>query len=202
MPATPDERPLIGERIVVIGNTSSGKSTLGARLADTIGGAHIELDALFWRTPGWQPPEDSDFRAAIRDAIESAPRWASSGNYLSHGAQDILWPLADTLIWLDMPLTTVLPRVVSRSWRRWRDDELLWGTQRESFWKHLKLWDTEESLISFAIRYHRPKQRQYAAEFADPRWEHLRKYRLRSPRAVEAFVAACDRDLRGAGVHG
>ena len=96
--------------------------------------------------------------------------------------------MADPLIWLDMPLRTVLPRVIGRSWRRWRDDELLWGTQKEQFWRHLKLWDTEESLISFAIRYHRPKQRQHAAQLADPRWAHLHKFRPRSPKAVAAFL--------------
>ncbi|MDA0351183.1 MAG: adenylate kinase [Chloroflexi bacterium] len=187
MPPTANDRPLIGERIVVIGNTSSGKSTLAARLAEIVGGTHVELDALYWRIPCWQPPEAADFQAAVRDSIAGTPRWASSGNYLGSGAQEILWPLADTLIWLDMPLPMVLRRVVKRSWRRWRDDELLWGTQRENFWDHLKLW-TDESLIHFAIRYHRPKRRQYAAEFTDPRWAHLRKYRLRSPSAVAAFL--------------
>jgi adenylate kinase family enzyme len=186
------ERSLVGDRILVIGNTSSGKSTLGKRLAELIGGKHIELDALFWRIPDWQQPEAADFRARISEAIAGQPRWVSSGNYLSWGAQDLLWPLADTLIWLDMPLPTVLRRVTSRSWRRWRDDELLWGTQREQFWRHLKLWDPEESLISFAVRYHRPKQREYAAHLDDPRWAQLRKYRLRSPRAVAAFVARCE----------
>ncbi len=181
--------PLIGDRIVVIGNTNAGKSTLAAQLADLIDGKHIELDAIFWRNPGWQEPEASEFQAAVRAAIDGTPRWTSSGNYFRHATPDILWPLADTLIWLDMPLRAVLPRVVRRSWRRWRDDELLWGTQRENFWDHLKLWN-KESLIHFAIRYDRPKRRAYAAEFADPRWAHLQKYRLRTPRAVASFLEA------------
>ena len=43
MPDTTSEAPLIGERIVVIGNTNSGKSTLAAQLAELIGGKHVEL---------------------------------------------------------------------------------------------------------------------------------------------------------------
>lgn len=194
MPVTANKRPLIGERIVVIGNTSSGKSTIGAQLAGMIGGRHIELDALFWTNPNWQQPAAEDFQAKIQEELVGQSRWVSSGNYFSWGAQEILWPQADTLIWPDMPFPTVFRRVVTRSWRRWRNDEVLWGTQREQFAKHLKLWDPEQSLISFAIRYHRPKQRQYAAELADPRWAHLRKYRLRSPQAVDAFLGAVERE--------
>lgn len=189
MPGAASKAPLVGERIVVIGNTNAGKSTLAAQLAELIDGKHVELDALFWRNPGWQEPEPTEFQAAVRSSIDETPRWTSSGNYFGHGAKDILWPLADTLIWVDMPLRTVLPRVVSRSWRRWRDDELLWGTQRENFWDHLKVW-REESLIHFAIRYDRPKRRSYEGEFANPRWADLRKYRLRSPRAVASFLEA------------
>lgn len=181
--------PLVGDRIVVIGNTNAGKSTLAAALAQATGGKHIELDALYWRNPSWQEPQASEFQADVRGSVEATPRWTSCGNYIGSGAQDILWPLADTLIWLDMPLHTVLPRVVRRSWRRWRDDELLWGTQRETFWDQLKLW-RGESGIHFAIRYHRSKRRAYAAEFADPKWTHLQKYRLRSPQAVASFLEA------------
>jgi hypothetical protein len=152
-----------------------------------IGGEHFELDALHWTRLDWQLPETADFQAGVRAAIEGVPRWACSGNYLSQ-AQAIAWPAADTLIWLDIPLRTVLRRVVSRSWRRWREDKLLWGTNREVFWRHLKLWDQEESLISFAVRQHRRKQREYAAELADPRWAQLRKFRLRSARAVAGFL--------------
>lgn len=183
---------LVGERIAVIGNTSAGKSTLAARLAAAIGGVHVELDALYW-LPDWTHSETADFQAKIQAAIEGQPRWASSGNYITRG-QPILWPQADTVVWLDMPLPTILRRVVTRSWQRHRGGELLWGTNTEDFWSHLKLWNTEESLIAFAIRYHRTKQRQFIAEFHDPRWAHLRKYRLRSPEAVERFASRVERE--------
>jgi len=189
----PDESRLIGQRIIVIGNTSTGKSTVAARLADLIGGKHIELDALHW-LPDWQKPADEDFEAAIRLAVDEAPRWTTSGNYLRHTLA-ITWPLADTLIWLDLPLRTIVPRVISRNWRRWRNNELLWGTNREDFSRHLKLWDQQESLISFAIRQQRPKQRQHTALLADPRWSHLQRHHLRSTAEVARFLEQVEREV-------
>jgi adenylate kinase family enzyme len=44
------------KRIVVIGTTSSGKSTLAKQLAEKIGGDYIELDALYWE-PNWVAAE-------------------------------------------------------------------------------------------------------------------------------------------------
>ena len=38
----------VGTRIHVIGNSASGKSTLGARLAQALDAAFVELDALNW----------------------------------------------------------------------------------------------------------------------------------------------------------
>jgi len=187
MPEADDSGPpLIGQRIVVLGNTSSGKSTMAAHLANLIGGKHVELDALYW-LPNWTESETPAFQSRIREAIEGQPRWASSGNYITR-AQDILWPEADTLVWLDLPLRTVLRRVVARTWRRWRDNELLWGTNRENVWRHLMLWDSDRSLVTFAIRYHRLKQREYAAQLADPRWSHLKRHHLRTPAEVARFL--------------
>ena len=42
----------IGRRIHVMGNSCSGKSTLGAELASALGVPFVELNALNWR-PGW-----------------------------------------------------------------------------------------------------------------------------------------------------
>ena len=48
-------------RIVVIGATSSGKSTFAKQLADRLDMKFIELDALHWE-PNWKEASLEDFR--------------------------------------------------------------------------------------------------------------------------------------------
>ena len=124
----------------------------------------------------------------MRQATES-PNWVIGGNYLEL-QQDITWSLADTIVWLDVDLRVILPRVVTRSWRRYRSRELLWGTNYEDFWTHLKLWDREKSLIAWAVSNHRALRRRYAASARDPRWAHIRFVRLRSPAELERWLNA------------
>ncbi|HET7036741.1 MAG TPA: shikimate kinase, partial [Thermomicrobiaceae bacterium] len=107
----------IGKRIIVVGSSNAGKSTLAERLAARLGVPFIELDALHWE-PGWVAAEREVFRERVRRAIAPAA-WVVAGNYLSQ-QQDVSWPAADTIVWIDLPLTTVLRRCVARSWRRWR----------------------------------------------------------------------------------
>ena len=188
MPDRSTAAPRLGDRIIVIGNTNAGKSTLGLRLAAHLDVPHIELDALYWR-PGWTGAPPEEFAAAVADAVNASERWVLSGNYITNQAE-VSWPLADQVVWLDLPLRVVLPRVVRRSWRRYRDRELLWGTNRERFWQHLKLWDPGQSLIAFAITAHRGKRQRYAEMMADPRWAHIDFVRLRSRAEIDAWLEA------------
>lgn len=185
------ERP--GQRIIVIGNTSSGKSTLAERLAESRGVPFIELDALYWE-PGWQESDPEVFRERVQNAI-AHDEWVMAGNYSAQ--MDISWPLADTVVWLDLPLMTSLRRCIARCWRRYRTRELLWGTNYERFWDHLMLWDTERSLIAYAIRNHRGKRRQREAAIRNPEWSHITFVRLRSADEVQAwFLSAVADDSR------
>jgi adenylate kinase family enzyme len=188
--------PRLGERIIVVGNTNSGKSTLGLRLATHLGVPHVELDALFWR-PDWTEPPPEEFRAAVAEAVAPG-RWVMSGSY-ARLQQDISWPLADQVIWLDLGLRTVLPRVIRRSWRRYRSDELLWGTNRERFWSHLKLWDPGESLIAFALTKSGQKRRTLEGFMADTQWSHIDFVRLRGQRAIDAWVTVAMRATEAPG---
>ena len=173
----------IGRRIVIVG--SGGKTTLAEKLAARLRVPHVELDALFWEPQFAESPVEV-FRERVTEAI-AGDAWVVDGNYSR--VRDLVWARAETAIWLDYSLPMILRRVVSRSWRRWRRHELLWGTNRETFWKHLKLWNPEASLLAWAVMSHRRRRRIYTAASCVPEWSHIAFVRHRSPRQTERWLA-------------
>lgn len=172
-------------RIVVIGNTCAGKSSLGARAAEALGVPFVDLDALYWK-PGWQEPETEQFRQKV-DQETAGPSWVVAGNYLRQ-QQDISWTRANRVVWLDIALPIILGRVVTRSFRRWKNRELLWGTNHERFFSHFKLWDRHTSLLAWAVWRHERGRGTYAAAMRDPRWRHIEFHRLGSTAEAERWL--------------
>ena len=186
----------IGRRIHVIGNTSSGKSTLGAQLASAIGVPAVELDALNW-LPGWvglNATDPAEFERRIAEAT-AGDGWVVAGSY-SNFSEKVFWDRLQTVVWLDLPLHLILRRVITRSWRRSRRRELLWGTNYERFWPQLAVWRKEDSLVWWAVTQQRRKRRSILAKMADPRWAHIRFIRLTSEREVDAFRSAIETACR------
>ena len=179
------------DRVIIIGPSCSGKSTLGRDLAARLGAAHVELDALFWE-PNWQEPGAETFRQRVRDATAAGNgRWVVSGGYVSR-LLDVIWPDATTIIWLDLPKRVTLPRIITRSWRRWRTHELLWGTNYEVFWPQLKLW-SEDSLIGYTLRTQPKRSRELVALAASERFPGLRWVRLHSSADTDRWLASVAR---------
>lgn len=174
----------IGRRVTIVGDSCSGKTTLGEDLAERMACPFVELDALYWK-PGWVPSEIPPFRIRVDEATQ-AQSWVLAGNYDS--VRDITWPRSDTLIWLDFPLRITLPRIVARSYRRWRDDELLWGTNRERFFGQFKVWDKSESLIAWNLHQRTRLRRRYTEAERDPTHQHLIFYRIASPRELRKWL--------------
>lgn len=178
----------LGSRIHVIGNSGSGKSTLGARLATLLAVPFVELDALNW-LPGWVGLNDTDpaeLERRIRTATEGGA-WVVAGSY-SRFSKRIFWSRLDTVVWLDLPVPLLLWRTLGRSWRRWRTQELVWGTNRERFWPQLMVWRREDSLVWWIVTQQGRKRREMLEAQANPAWAHIRFIRLRSRKEVEAFV--------------
>jgi adenylate kinase family enzyme len=144
------------DRILVIGISGSGKSTLSRTLSARLRMPHIELDGLFWK-PGWVAASDAEFRAAVTRAT-AAPRWIADGNY--SGVRDVLWPRADTVIWLDYPLSVVWSQIWARSLQRLRDREELWNGNRESFRRTFCSFD---SILWWVLTNHARRRRQLTA---------------------------------------
>jgi adenylate kinase family enzyme len=174
----------LGRRILVVGTTGSGKTTVARALARARGLPHIELDGLHWE-PNWREADAAVFQDRVRAALAAAPDgWVVDGNYFTK-IEPITTAAADTLVFLDLPLPLILARILRRTVRRWATREELWSGNRE----HLLQLVTRDSLLLWAVRSHRRNRlrfRQRVGE-AGPR---LVAVRLRSPRQVRRFLAA------------
>jgi len=94
----------------VIGSGGAGKSTFALALGARTGLPVVHLDREYWR-PGWVEPPKEAWEARVRDLI-ARPRWIHDGNY--GGTLDARLAAADTCVFLDLPRTTCLARVVRR----------------------------------------------------------------------------------------
>jgi adenylate kinase family enzyme len=92
--------PILGPRVVIVGNSGSGKSTLAKVLAQRIAAPAIDLDPIHWQG---RVGNERDEKLATDMVVEAAanPRWIIDGVWGELAAAAL--PFADTLIWLDLP---------------------------------------------------------------------------------------------------
>ncbi len=171
------------QRIVVVGPSGSGKTTVGSAIAARLGLPRVEMDALFW-DPDWTPVDDHVFQARLRAAVQG-DQWVVDGNYFSRGARDIVWPRADTAVFLDLPKRTVTRRVVVRTARRTVMRTELWSGNRETV---RNAFAGDEALIPYLWKYYPNSRERYGAMERDSAWSHLEWIRLRSASAVRAWL--------------
>jgi adenylate kinase family enzyme len=173
------------QRVVVIGQSGAGKTTLARRLARQLQVPHLELDAFF-HGPDWQPTP-----TFVRDvdAATSAPAWVVDGNYSP--VRDLVWSRADTVVWLDLPRTTTLRRVLLRTARRLVTRPELWNGNREPWRTVLRA----SHPIRWTWQTYHPHRHAYEERMGDPRWEHVTVTRLHTPAQVSRWL----RDISGQG---
>lgn len=173
------------QRVSVVGNSASGKTTFAANLARLLDAEHIELDSIFHQAD-WTPLPDDEFRARVQDRIR-ATRWVTDGNYKS--VRDLIWNEVDTIIWLDVPRRYVRTRVVRRTLGRMVRRTELWNGNRERV-RNLVNPDPTESIILWAWTQHQQYVDRYTELMSDPRWASKHWVRLQHPREVQQFLDA------------
>lgn len=175
--------PLPYQRIVIIGTTSSGKSTLAGKLANRFGLSYIDLDALHWE-PNWTEAPLEVFRERVRNRIQ-AQAWVVAGNY--HIVRDLVWAQAEAIIWLDYSFLRVFWQLTKRTFKRWWTQELLWGTNRENLWMHFKLW-SDESLYHWLFKTYWRRKREFPVLLSKPEHHHLQLLHFKHPRETDAWL--------------
>jgi adenylate kinase family enzyme len=103
------------KKILVIGSGGAGKTTFAIRLGEILGIEVVHLDGLFWK-PGWVESSKEDW-ARTMDRLLGRTSWIMDGNY--SGTLQSRIDACDAVIFLDLPRTTCLCRVVER-WLRCR----------------------------------------------------------------------------------
>lgn len=177
-------------RIVIVGNSGTGKTTLAAQLADSLGLTHIELDALFHQA-NWQPTPSAEFQRSLRAAMAEADRatdgWTMCGNYRS-ASDGVGQDAADTIVWLDMPRSLIMRRVIWRTVSRAMTRQELWNGNREPMTNFYR-WAPEKNIMRWAWVKYDDYRRENLTAMADGTWSHADVHHLRSPAQVERFRA-------------
>lgn len=180
-------------RIVIVGSSCAGKTTLARAIAERRSIRHVELDAHHW-APDWVERDDAEMRRTVDDATRDGS-WVADGNYAV--VRDILWPRADTIIWLDYGFPLVFSRAFRRTLRRGVTREPVFSGNVESLRRGFLSTD---SILLWVIRTHGARHRRYRAMLAPPagtpRHETVRPWcevlRFRTPRETRRWLAGLD----------
>jgi adenylate kinase family enzyme len=182
-----DALPRRPERVLVAGTSGAGKTTLAARVGQSLDLPHVEIDALF-HGPGWTPR--ASFLAEV-DAFSSGPRWVTEWQYGS--VRELLVERADLLVWLDLSRARVMRQVVARTLRRRLRRQVLWNGNVEPP-LHAIVTDPEH-IVRWAWTTHTRNARRVAA--LEPGRPALPIVRLRDRAEVGTWLDGVVRPLAG-----
>ncbi len=133
----------LGNRIVIVGVSASGKSTFARRLAEKITLPLVHIDAVMWK-PGWEYIGDEQTVQKL-DEVTTGDQWVLEG-YIKKQAYPFVFERADTIIYLDYARHVAASRYLKRwiTHRKTARPELEGSPDTFSF-KFMRLvWDKKE----------------------------------------------------------
>lgn len=175
--------PVKLDRVVVVGISGAGKSTVARAISSAAQSTHIELDPLFWG-PHWTPKPEASFKALVAASVR-ADRWVVDGNYAV--VRELVWPKATTVVWLNLSFPAVFWQVLKRTLHRASTKQPLWHGNRES-WRRSFL--SSESILWWVITAYRRRRREFEALKREAVFPHLSWVELRHRREVRAFLSS------------
>ena len=169
-------------RILVVGSSCAGKTTLAQRLAQELGIHHIQLDAINW-LPNWQERDSEEFLAILEKEVTTHPDWVIDGNYSR--SRHVTWPRAEVVVWLNYSYPVVLWRAVRRTFRRVLTREALYSGNVETF---RNTFLSKDSILLWVITRFHSRRRSYQNIRRKDTYSHLKWIELRRPSEADQIV--------------
>ena len=169
------------KKVIVIGLSGLGKSTLSKKIANHCRLHHIELDSIFW-LKGWHKSTDEDFLRKLNTELDdSINGWVVDGFY---GQKQGERPFeeADTIIYLDIPLVKSVYRLLLRGTSRILRRQRLWGKCQETPMGLLKL-------STLVVKWRPGLQQKMSSIRNDPRYQHIDFHKFISNREADAWLS-------------
>ncbi|HMM93723.1 adenylate kinase [Phycicoccus sp.] len=169
-------------RVVILGVTGSGKSSLAVRLAAVGGLPYVAVDDLMWR-PGWVQLDAAGQVEAVRPHAEG-PTWVMDAVWSA--TRELVLGRTDLVIALDYPRRVSLGRLLNRTLRRLRDHEEVCGGNTESWRQTL----SRDSIVAWHVRSYRRKHAQIETMCATPDGPPV--LRFTDPRQTESWLRSLE----------
>lgn len=184
MAAVSPDDPLTrnADRILLLGVTGSGKSTVARRVEQARGIPVIDVDALAWR-PGWVKTPDDELAAAIGE-VAARDAWVMDAAWKA--TLPVVLPRTQLVVALDLPRWLSLTRLLRRTAWRVISRNQVCGENVESLGSMLG----RDSIIAWHFQSFSRKRQQITAWVTDPQMPQV--LHLRSARDVENWVTSLD----------
>lgn len=168
-------------KIVIVGSSSSGKTTLGKQLSSILHHPHKELDFFNWEA-NWTEADKEVFRQRV-DEFTSKDSWITDGNY--GRVQDLTIERSTLVIWLDYSLPLILSRFFRRSIRRSITKEELWNGNKETLKN--SMWG-KESLLAWILQVYQRNKERYEEMISENKSTKRKFLRFKNPKQTKEFV--------------
>ena len=164
------------KRIMIVGQPGSGKSTLAQELGSVLSLPVVHIDHIHWQA-GWVERSGPE-KDRLCSEVHAQDSWILEGGRSSTWLERL--KRADTLIWLDFPLTVRAWRVFLRTLRyhgRTRPDLPDGCPERFNLEFPKWIWETRNS------------GRERMRELFDSAPADMQKYRVQNHRQVEELIS-------------
>ncbi|MEU6404194.1 AAA family ATPase [Streptomyces sp. NPDC046985] len=167
-------------RVLVVGSTGAGKTTLARAIAERLAIPFHEMDGLAIIAPRWQ-----ENPRLLKDVsqISSGSSWIFD-SFGHPQVRELLWTRADTIVWIDYSRSVVMRRVLRRSLARTLFRRRIFGGNRET----VGAWFGPDHPVWWAWSQYRRRRADIASRCANPRFAPLNVMRFHSPRAARAWL--------------